>query len=148
MLFQKMNPALLLLWIILAIIVVTLIIYLAVKVIESKYKASDKKWVILLIAFLAVVVVPIILGFINLVLSALGNGLASLRNIIDGGGRNYLTSLTAIIGFIIILVLIKFLIDLPWESSLWIALLTLFVIYIILTLIPELYIINIRKKRM
>ena len=139
MLFQATNGLMLILWVVIAIVIVTLVIYLAVKVVESEHKASDKKFVILLLAFIAVVVLPIILGFIALILGTLGNLLASLRSLIDGGGQNFLVQLVPIIGFIILLALIKFFIDLTWESSLWVSLLTLFVLYIIYTLIPELY---------
>ncbi|GAH83757.1 unnamed protein product, partial [marine sediment metagenome] len=33
----------------------------------------------------------------------------------------------------------KFLIDISWEHALWVSLLTLFILYIIYSLIPELY---------
>lgn len=137
MLFQGFE-ALLILWIVLAIVVVTLVIYLAVKVVESEHKASDKKFFILLIAFIAVVVLPIVLGFIGAILGFLGDSLVFLRSLVGGGGQNFLVQLVPIIGFIILLALIKFLIDLTWESSLWVSLLTLFVLYIIFTLLPEL----------
>lgn len=139
MLFQSMNTLLFILWIILATIIVSLVIYLSVKVVESEYKAKDKKVMIILIAFIAVLVIPIILGFIGMVLGFLGNLLASVRNALDGGGANFLVQLVPIIGFIIILALLKFLLDITWESSLWVALLTLFILYIIYSLVPELY---------
>ncbi len=139
MLFQGTGPLLFIVWLILATVIVTLIIYIAVDIVESKTKASDKKYFILLIAFLAVLVLPIIVGVIGMVLGILGNLLASARSLIDGGGANFLVQLVPIIFFILLLVLLKFLIDMTWESSLWCALLTLFVLYIIYSLIPELY---------
>ncbi len=139
MLFQGTSPLLFLVWLILATVIVTLIIYIAVDLVESKTKASDKKYIILLIAFLAVVVLPFIVGIIGIVLGALGNLLAMARSLIDGGGQNFLVRLLPIIFFILLLLLIKFLIDMTWESSLWVSLLTLFVLYIIYSLIPELY---------
>ncbi|MHA1326771.1 MAG: hypothetical protein ACTSRH_05555 [Promethearchaeota archaeon] len=32
----------------------------------------------------------------------------------------------------------KYLIDLPWDNSVWISLFTLFILYILFTVIPEL----------
>ncbi len=53
---------------ILATFIVTLIIYIAVRIIESKYKASDKKYLIFLIALIIVLILPLILVVLVLVL--------------------------------------------------------------------------------
>lgn len=140
MLFQ-MDSVMFIIWLIIGTIILTLIIYLAVKVIETEHKANDKKIMILIVAFICVLILPVILGAIGQVLGALGNILASLRNALDGGGANFLTNLVPIIGFLIVLLLLKILIDLTWESSMWVALLTLFVLYILYSLVPELYIV-------
>lgn len=139
MLFQNAEPWIFILWLILATVIVTLIIYLVVILLESKTKASDKKFLILLLAFVIVLLLPVILNAVNMVLGAIGDALAGIRDAIDGGGANYLTNLTPIIGFLILLVLVKFLIDLPWDKSVWVSLLTLFILYIMYSLIPELY---------
>ncbi len=139
MLFQNSSALMFIIWLIIATVICTLVIYIAVKVIESEHKASDKKFMILLVAFIAVLVLPIILGVISLILGVLGDLLAGARDLIDGGGSNYLTNLVPIFGFLLLLILLKFLIDLSWESSVWIALLTLFILYIFYSLAPELY---------
>ncbi len=139
MLFLNAEPWIFILWLILATVIVTLIIYLVVILLESKTKASDKKFLILLLAFVIVLLLPVILNAVNMVLGAIGDALAGIRNAIDDGGANYLTNLTPIIGFLILLVLVKFLIDLPWDKSVWVSLLTLFILYIMYSLIPELY---------
>ncbi len=139
MLFQDAEPLLFILWLILATVIVALIIYIVVILLESKTKASDKKFLIILLAFIIVLLLPVVLNAINSVLGTIGDALAEIRNAIDGGGANYLTNLTPIIGFLILLVLVKFLIDIPWDNSVWISLLTLFILYIIYCLIPELY---------
>ena len=100
--------------------------------IVSKTKASDKKFLIILLAFICVLILPIILGAINSVLGAIGN-------LIAFSGSNYLTQLTPVIGFLIILILTKFLIDLSWDQAVWISLLTLFFLFLLYTMIPELY---------
>jgi len=143
MLFQDGadNSLILIIGIIIGTIIVTLVMYLVIKAIESEHKASDKKFMILLLAFITVLLLPIVAGAIGMVLSALGDILVELRNLIDGGGRNFLVQLTAIIYFLMLLCLMKFLIDIKWESALWASLITLFIMYIIYTLIPELYII-------
>jgi len=132
MLFQGEATLFFILWLILAVVIVALIIYISVLLIGSKTKASDKKFLIILLAFICVLIIPIILGAINSVLGAIGN-------LIDFSGSNYLTQLTPIIGFLIILILTKFLIDLSWDQAVWISLLTLFFLFLLYTMIPDLY---------
>jgi hypothetical protein len=132
MLFQGESTLFFILWLILATVIVALIIYISVLLIGSKTKASDKKFLIILLAFVCVLIIPIILGAINSVLGAIGN-------LIAFSGSNYLTQLTPIIGFLIILILTKFLIDLSWDQAVWISLLTLFFLFLLYTMIPELY---------
>ncbi|TKJ24493.1 MAG: hypothetical protein CEE42_10685 [Promethearchaeota archaeon Loki_b31] len=132
MLFQGESTLFFILWLILATVIVALIIYISVLLIGSKTKASDKKFLIILLAFICVLIIPIILGAINSVLGAIGN-------LIDFSGSNYLTQLTPIIGFLIILILTKFLIDLSWDQAVWISLLTLFFLFLLYTMIPDLY---------
>ena len=132
MLFQWESTLFFILWLILATVIVALIIYISVLLIGSKTKASDKKFLIILLAFICVLIIPIILGAINSVLGAIGN-------LIAFSGSNYLTQLTPIIGFLIILILTKFLIDLSWDQAVWISLLTLFFLFLLYTMIPELY---------
>jgi len=108
------------------------ILYISVLLIASKTKASDKKFVIVILAFIFVLIIPIILGAINQVLGVIGN-------LVAFSGSNYLTQLTPIIGFLIILVLTKFFISIPWDQSVWISLLTLFFLFLLYTMIPELY---------
>ena len=132
MLFQGESTLFFILWLILATVIVALIIYISVLLIVSKTKASDKKFLIILLAFICVLILPIILGAINSVLGAIGN-------LIAFSGSNYLTQLTPVIGFLIILILTKFLIDLSWDQAVWISLLTLFFLFLLYTMIPELY---------
>ncbi len=139
MLFQFTDALLYILWLVVATVVLTLVIYIAVILVESKMKASDKKFMILLLAFLTVLILPIVLGAVSLVLGAIGDVIAGLRNLIDGGGQNYLIQLVIIIGFLLLLVMTKFLVDLPWDNAVWVTLLTLFVLYILFSLLPELY---------
>ncbi len=142
MLFQIINigdPLFFVLWLILATVIVFLIMYIAVLVVVSKTKAKDKWFLILILAFIAVLVLPIIVGAIMYVLNFLGNGLAPLRSAIDGGGQNYLALFAPIIFFLLLLTLTKFLLGISWEHALWVSLLTLFILYIIYSLIPELY---------
>jgi len=140
MIFQNdTEPLFFILWLILATIIVALIIYIVVLLIESKTKASDKKFMIIILAFLIVLILPIVLNAITAVLAAIGDALADMRNAIDDGGRNYLILLSPVIGFLLLLFLVKFLIDIPWDNALWVSLLLLFILYIIFTLVPELY---------
>ena len=134
MIFQSLEQTLLyILWLVLATVIVALIIYIAVLLIASKTKASDKKFLIILLAFICVLILPIVLGAINSVLGAIGNLLAW------HGGANYLTQLAPIIGFLLILILVKFFVDLTWDQAVWISLTTLFFLFLLYTLIPDLY---------
>ncbi|MHA2283274.1 MAG: hypothetical protein ACXAC5_20730 [Promethearchaeota archaeon] len=128
-LFQG-NPLLFILWLILATVIVALILYIAVLIIVSKTRASDKKFLIILLAFICVLVIPLVLGAISSVFGVFSR--------IPWSDGNYLTLLIPIIGFLIILVLVKFLLDVAWDKALWISLLTLFVLFLLYTLIPGL----------
>lgn len=132
MIFQGEQTLLFVLWLIVATIIVALIIYIAVLLIASKTKASDKKFLIILLAFICVLIIPIILGAINSVLSAIGG-------LIAFSGHNYLPQLTPIIGFLIILILVKFFLDITWDHAVWISLTTLFFLFLLYTMIPDLY---------
>jgi len=120
------------LWLILATVLVALILYIAVLLIASKTKASDKKFIIIILALIFVLILPIILNAVDLVLSTLGN-------LVAFSGNEHLTKLTPIIGFLVILVLTKFFISIPWDQAVWISLLTLFFLFLLYTMIPELY---------
>jgi hypothetical protein len=126
---------------IIATIIATLIIYLSTRAIESKHKASDKKLMILLVAFIAVLILPIIAQAVGMVLGAIGTLLESIRNAIDGGGANFMTQLVPVLYFLMLFVIVKWLIDVKWENAVWISLLTLFLMYMIYCIFPELYII-------
>jgi len=133
MLFQAEDTLIFVVWLILATVLVALILYIAVLLIVSKTKASDKKFLIILVAFLCVLIIPIVLGVVNDGLAAIGDPIAeTLEN------SNYLTQLTPIIGFLIVLVLIKFLIDIAWDHAVWVSLLTLFLLFLLYTLLPGL----------
>lgn len=139
MLFQDTDAVMLILGIIIGTIVVTLVLYLIVRVIESEHRANDKIYMIIFEAFIAVFILPIILGAVGEVLGAIGDLVADIRNALDDGGVNYVVTLVPIFGFLILLALTKFLIDISWESALWISLILLFVLYIIYSIVPELY---------
>jgi len=139
MLFQAEETLFFILWLVVATIVVFLIMFLSTRVVVSKTKASDKKFMILLLAFVAVLLLPIIVNVIMIVLNAIGEGVAMLRDLLDNGGENFLTHFGPIIFFLLLLALTKWLLDVTWEHALWISLLTLFILYLIYSLIPELY---------
>ncbi|MHA1804344.1 MAG: hypothetical protein ACTSU4_07385 [Promethearchaeota archaeon] len=139
MLFQVSSTVITILAIIIAIVILTLVIYAIVTVLESKAKAHDKRLMIFLLAVITVLLLPIILAAIGLILGAIGNLFAGIRNLIDGGGVNFVVRLVPILGFLILLVFTKYLIDLPWDSATWISLLLLFIMYILFSIVPETY---------
>ena len=135
---ESPDAIMLILGIIIGTIIVTLILYLIVRIIESEHRANDKIFMIVLEAFIAVFILPIILGAVSTVLGAIGSIPQAIRDALDGGGANYLIMLVPIVGFLILLALTKFLIDISWESALWISLILLFILYIIYSIVPEL----------
>ncbi|MFX1501137.1 MAG: hypothetical protein ACFFDH_09270 [Promethearchaeota archaeon] len=139
MLFQAAEPWIFIIWLLIATVLVALIIFIVVLLLESRTKASDKKYMIIILAIIVVLLLPVILNAIGIVLTAIGDALASLRNAIDGGGQNFLINLVPVCGFLILLVLVKFFIDIPWDHSVWVSLLILFLLYILYSLAPELY---------
>ncbi|TFG00419.1 MAG: hypothetical protein EU541_02280 [Promethearchaeota archaeon] len=136
---QDVEQALItLLGILIGTIVIALILYLATLVIISSRKARDKVILIIIEALITVLILPLVIGVIASVLGELGTVLAALR--VDGGGDpSFLPRLAIIFGFLILLAMTKFFLDTTWGSALWISILTLFVLYILLTLVPELY---------
>ncbi|MFW9952276.1 MAG: hypothetical protein ACFFKA_19320 [Candidatus Thorarchaeota archaeon] len=139
MLFQIGEPLFFILWLIVATVIVFLIMFISVRVVVSKTKSSDKKYLILLLAFVSVLLLPIIVNAVMYVLNFIGIALASLRDALDGGGENFLVYFGPIIFFLLLLALTKWFVDISWEHALWVSLLTLFIVYIIYSLVPELY---------
>lgn len=138
MILQIEDTLLFLLWLLVATIIVTLILYLATMLIVSTRKAKDKVLLIIIEALIVVLILPIIIGAIESVLRAIGEVLAALR--FDGGGNaGFLPRLAVIFGFLILLAITKFFIDTTWDSALWISILTLIVLYALFTVFPELY---------
>jgi len=132
MLLQWEQTLWFILWLVLATVIVALIIFIVVLLIVSKTKARDKKFLIVLLAFICVLIIPIILAAIDIVLGAIGG-------IFIYNPENHLLRLTPIIGFLIILILVKYLLDVAWNHATWISLLTLFFLFLLYTIIPGLY---------
>lgn len=138
MLLQQADTVMYLIAILIGTIIVTLVLFLAVILIESKQRAKDKIFMIIIIALFTVVVLPIIMNAISLVLNAIGDSLASIRNAIDEMGVNHMFFLVPIFGFLILLAVNKFLLDISWETAVWITLIVLFVLFFMFCLLPEL----------
>lgn len=137
MLFQIEVLLLNVLWLALGTIILSIIVFLLLFKLESKEIAFEKKYMIILASFIINLIFPLFLGVISILLQVLGDILIILR--FDYGGNNYLIQLASILGLILILMLDKYLVDITWDKSLLISLLTLLVLYIIYSLIPEFY---------
>jgi hypothetical protein len=131
MLFQLENTLLLILWFVVATVIVALILFIVVLLIESKTKAKDKIILEIVLAIIFVLILPYVLGLISSVLGVIGD-------LIIWKDGNYLILLVPIIGFLIVLVLVKYLLDVAWDNALWISLLMLFFLFLLYTLIPGL----------
>ena len=129
MLFQIEVLLLNVLWLALGTIILSIIVFLLLFKLESKEIAFEKKYMIILASFFITLILPLFLGVISILLQALGDFLIILR--FDYGGNNYIIQLASIFGLILILMLDKYLLDITWDKSLLISLLTLLVLYII-----------------
>jgi hypothetical protein len=138
LLLQQTEPVLYLIAILIGTIIVTLVLFLAVMLIESNQRAKDKLFMIIIIALFTVVVLPIIMNAIAYVFNAIGSSLASIRNAIDNRGQNHMIFMVPIFGFLILLAVNKYLLDISWETALWITLILLFVLFLMFCLLPEL----------
>ncbi|MBN1802749.1 MAG: hypothetical protein JW891_14660 [Candidatus Lokiarchaeota archaeon] len=139
MILQDWSAVYLILGIVIGTIIVTLILFIIVMLLESKTKAKDKIFFIVLIAFLAVFLLPIVMNAIGAALGAIGDLFAAIRNVFDPGeGRNYLVYLVPVFGFLILLVINKYLLDIEWDMATWISLILLFVLYIMFCVVHEL----------
>lgn len=121
-------------WLIVGIILLTLMLWLAVRAIISKSKAKDKKWMILLISIIALVVLPLISGVIAQLLNLIGSIPASLS-----WGTNYLGALVPICEFLLFLITLKFFLSESWGNCVWVALLGLFLLYLLYSFFPVLH---------
>lgn len=137
MLFQIEYLLYNIMWLVIIGVIISLIIFALVLRFESKQKAFEKKYMIILSSFILVMSLPLFFGVMAFLLQILGDSFILLR--FDNGGFNFLIKLVSISGFLLILVFNKYLIDISWEKSLWISLLTLTVMYLIFSLIPEFY---------
>lgn len=137
MLFQIEYLLYNILWLVIIGIIISLITFTLVLRLETKQKALEKKYMMVLSSFILVLLLPLFFGVMAFLLQILGDSLILLR--FDNGGNNFLIKLVSISGFLLILGFNKYLIDISWEKSLWISLLTLAVLYLIFSLIPEFY---------
>lgn len=137
MLFQIEYLLYNIMWLVIIGVIISLIIFALVLRFESKQKALEKKYMIILSSFILVMLLPLFFGVMAFLLQILGDSLILLR--FDNGGNNFLINLVSVSGFLLILVFNKYLIDISWEKSLWISILTLTVLYLIFSLIPEFY---------
>jgi len=129
------------LWVVLATMLLGLFIWLATRWISSKTKAKDKIVMIFVLALVAVLLLPLVSGLIGTVLgwidTVVGWPATQLHFLGDGGG--YLLTLVAVIQYLIFVVLVKFFINETWNNSVWISLISLFLLFLLYTLIPALY---------
>ena len=137
MLFQIEYLLFNIMWLAIIGVIIFLIVFALVLRFESKQKALEKKYLIILSSFILVMFLPLFFGAIAFLLQILGDSFILLR--FDSGGVNFLINLVSIAGFLLILVFNKYLIDISWEKSLWISVLTLTVLYLIFSLNPEFY---------
>ncbi len=126
------------LYILIATIFLWLMLWLATRFIVTKDFASNKKFVLLLVALIMVVLIPLVSGVVLIIVSWPGEAMVWIRSLIDNGGRNYTTALVPIIIFLLFLMILKFLAGMDWKDTTWVALIALFLLYMLYSLLPEL----------
>lgn len=119
-------------------ILLWLMLYFSSSLIISKSYAHDKRLMLLIAAIILVLVVPLIAGVINTVLTAIGSLFDGLRDLIDGQGQNFVANLGVIVSFLLFLAILKYLCSMEWDRALWISLLGLFFLYCLYSVFPEL----------
>ena len=137
MLLQAFNP-LVILYILIATIFLWLMLWLATRFIVTKDFASRKKFMLLIVALIMVVLIPLVSGIVAIVVGWPGAAMVWIRSLIDDGGRNYTTALVPIIIFLLFLFILKFIAGMDWKDTTWIALIALFLLYMLYSLLPEL----------
>ena len=129
------------LWLVVGTLLLGLFIWLATRWISSKTKAKDKLLMIFILALVTILILPIIGGAVGWVLTQLdlivGWPASQIPQVLGTGG-GYLFSLVAVIQFLIFMVLVKFFINETWGNSVWISLISLFLLFLMYTLIPYL----------
>ncbi len=125
-------------FILIATIFLWLALWLATRIIVSKDFGNRKKIMLLITALLMVLLVPIVTGLIVSIISLPGDLMVWLRNLIDGGGRNYVGGMAPIIAFLIFLIILKFLVGMEWRHTIWVGLIGIFLLYLFYSLLPEL----------
>ncbi|MCP4760252.1 MAG: hypothetical protein GY870_00625 [archaeon] len=135
MIFQFGNSQIdFIVWLIVGTIILGLFINLSVRFIVSKTKASDKKLMAFLVAFLGLFLIPIIAGAIGMILTAIG----SLPAMLPWGG-NYMGLLVPVVQYLLFLITVKFLLDEDWGDATWISLIAMFLLFFLYSCFPVLY---------
>ncbi len=132
-------------YILIATILLWLMLYLATRIIVSKTFASDKKIMLLLSSLIMVIIISLITGVIVQILGYAGDGMAQLRNLLDpnNGGRNYVTNMAPIINFLLFILILHFFVKMNWNNTIWVALIGIFLLYLLYSAIPELDFMNV-----
>jgi hypothetical protein len=126
------------LFILIASIFLWLMLWLATRLIVSKDFAQKKKIMLLITAILMVLLTPIVTGVIVNIISLPGDLMVMLRDLIDGGGQNYMGGFAPILAFLIFLIILKFLVGMDWKDTIWVGLIGIFLLYLLYSLLPEL----------
>ena len=136
MIFQlNLDPTIeYIVWLIIGTIILGLFIYLSTIWLVSKTKAKDKLVMEFLAAFLCIFLLPIITGAIGYVLNLIGSLPALLP-----WGANYMGDLVPVVAYLLFLIIIKFLLGIEWSNSVWISLITLFLLYFLYSFFPVLH---------
>ena len=137
MLLQGFN-ALVILYVLIATIFLWLTLWISTRFIVTKEYASRRKFMLLFVALIMVVIIPLVSGVVGIIVTWPGDAMVWLRELLGGGGHNYTTALVPIIIFLLFLLILKFLAGMDWKDTTWVALIALFLLYMLYSLLPEL----------
>ncbi len=129
------------LWVVVATMILGLFIWLATRWISSKTKAKDKIIMIFVLALVMVLLIPLLESVLSYVFGIIGDVVnwPARQLAFLGGAANFLGALVSIIIFLVFMCFVKLFLNETWSNSVWIALLSLFLLYLLYTLIPALY---------
>ncbi|MHA1646181.1 MAG: hypothetical protein ACTSVU_04015 [Promethearchaeota archaeon] len=125
-------------YLLIAVILLWLALWLSTRIFVGKNFAKEKKFILLLSSLLIVVIVPLVTGGLIGVLKIPGDLMVSLRDLLGGGGHNYVTNLAPIISFILVMVILKLLVRFDWGDCFWVAIIGIFLLFLLYSLVPEL----------
>ena len=126
------------LYIVIATVFLWLMLWVACRWIISRDFAKSNTIALLICSLLMVILIPIVTGALVMVIGLPGELMVAIRDIFGGGGQNYVYGMAPIIAFLLFMVILKYIVGMDWKDTLWVALIGIFLLFLLYSLLPEL----------